>query len=630
MASPLRSPFRNIANCVVKVLNWSQGKEESEVESNNEQASKSRSVSPEIPKLEEPVKYIMNDENTSTESRQSRSSKKATPKPEVKVATPRSRTKTSAPNSEIRRSRRKLPFEEEQSMSPNQSHDLDVGQRKSRRKLSLQNYDKGESSSKTNTPSKRSTQAKSQTPKKELTPRKSSRRSAVKLDKVDDSEIPKKSPQKKIASDMKMVLKKNKDTSNEWTAITPTKAKISEEDETDKAVKARRTSRRNTPCKRIDSPKKETPVKDSRVQRPSRASKQFPKLKDDEDEDWTLKTKDQESDSEDDFVIKTRSPSKRFTPRKTQTPKKDFTPRKSTRAAAVKQEDEEVPTAPKNLLKTPKRRNCSIEARAHRDTPAKRRKTMTPRIPARSVPLAKDKSSLAEAQLRLHVGAVPDSLPCREDEFAQVLSFTEGKIFDGTGGCMYISGVPGTGKTATVKEVIRTLQSYTDMGDLPAFDFIEINGMRLTEPNQAYSQLWKALTGAKVTTEHAKNLLEKRFTTANAQNSRKQKTSVVLVDELDLLWNRKQSVLYNIFEWPNNKFSKLVILAIANTMDLPVSLTLFRRFPLSKFLLFSDLGTGNDQPCVIQNWSHKIDVFSLHPPTASRNSVFKTEWFVYL
>ena len=68
---------------------------------------------------------------------------------------------------------------------------------------------------------------------------------------------------------------------------------------------------------------------------------------------------------------------------------------------------------------------------------------MTPRIPARSVPLAKDKSSLEEAQLRLHVGAVPDSLPCREDEFAQILSFTEGKIFDGTGGCMYISGVPG-------------------------------------------------------------------------------------------------------------------------------------------------------------------------------------------
>ena len=38
-------------------------------------------------------------------------------------------------------------------------------------------------------------------------------------------------------------------------------------------------------------------------------------------------------------------------------------------------------------------------------------------------------------------------------------------------------------------------------------------GMRLTEPNQLYVYLWKALGGSKVTTEHAKNLLAKRFTT---------------------------------------------------------------------------------------------------------------------
>ena len=54
------------------------------------------------------------------------------------------------------------------------------------------------------------------------------------------------------------------------------------------------------------------------------------------------------------------------------------------------------------------------------------------------------------------------------------------------------------------------------------------------------------MTGNKVTTEHAKNLLEKRFTNANAETAKKQETAVVLIDELDLLWNRKQSVLYNI------------------------------------------------------------------------------------
>ena len=105
--------------------------------------------------------------------------------------------------------------------------------------------------------------------------------------------------------------------------------------------------------------------------------------------------------------------------------------------------------------------------------------------------------------------------------------------------------------------------------------------MRLTEPNQIYPQLWKALTGEKAAIEQARNLLEKRFssdhTEINERSSNKKtisskrKTIVLLVDELDMLWNRKQSVLYNIFEWPVNKSAKLVVLAIANTMDLPVS-----------------------------------------------------------
>ncbi len=97
--------------------------------------------------------------------------------------------------------------------------------------------------------------------------------------------------------------------------------------------------------------------------------------------------------------------------------------------------------------------------------------------------------------------------------------------------------------------------------------------MRLSEPNQLYVQLWKAITGSKVTSEHAKQLLEAKFTKTKATKA--EKMTVVLVDELDLLCNRKQSVLYNIFEWPTNRDAKLVILAIANTMDLPVSQRIF-------------------------------------------------------
>jgi len=54
---------------------------------------------------------------------------------------------------------------------------------------------------------------------------------------------------------------------------------------------------------------------------------------------------------------------------------------------------------------------------------------------------------------------------------------------------MYISGVPGTGKTATVHEVIRSLQQSSEQDEIPHFRFIEINGMKMTDPHQAYVQI---------------------------------------------------------------------------------------------------------------------------------------------
>ncbi|KDD72589.1 hypothetical protein H632_c3154p0, partial [Helicosporidium sp. ATCC 50920] len=44
---------------------------------------------------------------------------------------------------------------------------------------------------------------------------------------------------------------------------------------------------------------------------------------------------------------------------------------------------------------------------------------------------------------------------------------------------------------------------------------------------------------------------------------------VLLVDELDLLINRSQAVLYNLFDWPARRGSRLSLIGIANTMDLP-------------------------------------------------------------
>ena len=110
---------------------------------------------------------------------------------------------------------------------------------------------------------------------------------------------------------------------------------------------------------------------------------------------------------------------------------------------------------------------------------------------------------------------------------------------------------------------------------------------------QAYVEMWRLLTGDKATPDHAMKLLDARctslfytisllslsfdmtsvfnqvFNCRFTKSAPKRDTSIFLVDELDMLCNRKQSVLYNIFNWPSNPKGKLIIIAIANTMDLP-------------------------------------------------------------
>jgi origin recognition complex subunit 1 len=112
---------------------------------------------------------------------------------------------------------------------------------------------------------------------------------------------------------------------------------------------------------------------------------------------------------------------------------------------------------------------------------------------------------------------------------------------------------------------LRKLDQDVEEESLGGFDFVEINGMRLSEPQQAYTALWQGLTGKIVSPAHAEELLSTRFSTP----SRSSRPIVVLMDELDVLVTKKQSVVYNFFNWPNFEYSKLIVVAIANTMDLP-------------------------------------------------------------
>jgi len=169
------------------------------------------------------------------------------------------------------------------------------------------------------------------------------------------------------------------------------------------------------------------------------------------------------------------------------------------------------------------------------------------------------------ARSTLHVSSVPNTLPCRTNEFTTVYTHLEAAISAGSGACIYISGTPGTGKTATVREVVAQLNASVQAEELDDFIFVEINGMKVTDPHQSYSLLWEALRGERVSPAHALGLLEREFDNPSPRRV----PCVVLMDELDQLVTKNQSVMYNFFNWPGLRHSRLIVLAVANTMDLP-------------------------------------------------------------
>ncbi|WVF72804.1 hypothetical protein IAT40_007622 [Kwoniella sp. CBS 6097] len=178
-----------------------------------------------------------------------------------------------------------------------------------------------------------------------------------------------------------------------------------------------------------------------------------------------------------------------------------------------------------------------------------------------------------ERALRLlHVGATPESLPCREEEFVNVLGKVEEGVESGGGGCLYIAGVPGTGKTATVHAVVKELKRKAEDGELPPFSYVEINGLKIPSPQHAYTVLWEAISGAKgASAKTALRGLDGHFGRKVGRGVRGPRghTFVVLMDELDQLLTAKQDVVYNFFNWPTMPDSQLFVIAVANRMDLP-------------------------------------------------------------
>lgn len=216
---------------------------------------------------------------------------------------------------------------------------------------------------------------------------------------------------------------------------------------------------------------------------------------------------------------------------------------------------------------------------------------------------------LAKACEELQLSSIPKAMTGREIERAEIDSVLKAAIQAEAGGPVYISGLPGVGKTSIVKEVLHSLDQQKTSGQLPDFTWIEVNGLHMPKPDVAYSVLWKTLMphdDRRASAAKLCDMLQRELHTVNHERP----TLVVLLDEMDFMLAGKNVVLYNLLEWQTAATSKLILIGIGNTMDLPERLSSKIRSRLGNHRITFPAYTSRQLEQIIKQRLRELDVFS--------------------
>ncbi|KAI9832375.1 MAG: hypothetical protein M1819_004363 [Sarea resinae] len=156
--------------------------------------------------------------------------------------------------------------------------------------------------------------------------------------------------------------------------------------------------------------------------------------------------------------------------------------------------------------------------------------------------------------------AIPERLVGREAERFELEDFVQTRVTKKTGGCMYVSGPPGTGKSAFVNEVCKR--------------FDEMETVRMAYYNCMSAKTTKDIHGKLVEDlcENADEIGEDELDTLRrlfvSTETKSSSVFVVVLDEIDHLLTLDLEMLYTLFEWSLQRSSRLILVGIANALDL--------------------------------------------------------------
>jgi cell division control protein 6 len=160
------------------------------------------------------------------------------------------------------------------------------------------------------------------------------------------------------------------------------------------------------------------------------------------------------------------------------------------------------------------------------------------------------------ARRALH-STCPTTMPGRQKELDELKGFILGHVDKGTSGTLYISGPPGTGKTASLNLILEDPKISAEISQ------VYVNCTSIKSSGSIFSRIAKDL-GVK-----SGGNSEKDYISAVEKHlQRPHKTILLVLDEIDQLESKRQSVLYTIFEWPAIPNSRVILVGIANALDL--------------------------------------------------------------
>ncbi|CCX05081.1 putative cell division control protein Cdc6 [Pyronema domesticum] len=205
--------------------------------------------------------------------------------------------------------------------------------------------------------------------------------------------------------------------------------------------------------------------------------------------------------------------------------------------------------------KTPRHRDAIKKPSTPRHRVCVVSKPMTPRSKLLATPTHASTPStvLTTAKSLFARSTQGGKLIGRETERTKLNEFITDRLEEQAGGCLYISGPPGCGKSALLTEIMGTVTGTVTTVISKAW----VNCMALQTPSAIYTTLLDSLSASGDTLSD----LEALFIT-----SKTSRLYLLVLDEIDHLLTG--DILPTLFELSLRKNSRLILLGIANALDL--------------------------------------------------------------